>query len=497
VTAIRILGFAPDLDPAEPGILVDTDNVYPTLRGIGALPSPKDIGFPALTKRVVGGISLANVTGSVRTFAGTADRLYEAGASAWTDVSVTGGYTGSDDSRWRFAQFGNVTLATNKVDPMQSSTSGVFANLGGTPPKSALIETVGLAEGVFAFAADTNDGTDDLQDRWWSSAIGNHADWVPNIATQAANGRLVDTPEGIIGLKKFGIKIILYKERAMYIGEYMGPPIIWGMSLISNNIGAVSHEAVVDIGNAHIFAGYDDFYYFDGSRPVSIGSQVREFFRSDYSYTYRRKIMALHDWNRGIIHWFYPSSRSSTGLADKVITYNYRADKWARSDVATLLGVVGLTAEYPVSYNTQGPTWDQMGSFYATWDDLPQISYDSPFWLGDSSKPAFFSSGHKFFIMRGDPESSSIVTGDYGDHFRFSAIRDMRASYFSEPTVAKLTNFYRSVRGAPLVKGVTTTQQNGRFNVRRSSRWHRFRLDFTGPMEILGFDFDMVGRGKH
>jgi hypothetical protein len=51
--------------------------------------------------------------GSKRIVAGTQAKLWDVTASAWTDRSQAGGYTGLN--RWRFTMFGNNVLATNRA----------------------------------------------------------------------------------------------------------------------------------------------------------------------------------------------------------------------------------------------------------------------------------------------------------------------------------------------------------------------------------------------
>ena len=53
-----------------------------------------------------GAAVLTDTSGTRRTFAGTQTKLYELASGTWADVSRVGDYTGSDENRWSFAQFG-------------------------------------------------------------------------------------------------------------------------------------------------------------------------------------------------------------------------------------------------------------------------------------------------------------------------------------------------------------------------------------------------------
>jgi hypothetical protein len=124
-------GFTPNVDPTTPGAILACSNMIPTIRGMKAAPSPTPYGNPAFPTRVMGAATCELLTGAYRTFAGTATDLYEVVGNTNNNVSATaGGYAGGDN-RWRFAQFGNASLASNGQDPIQQSISaGKFEPIG-------------------------------------------------------------------------------------------------------------------------------------------------------------------------------------------------------------------------------------------------------------------------------------------------------------------------------------------------------------------------------
>src|SRR3989304_195052 len=125
---IPFTGYAPDLDPAMPGIITDLVDYYPTAKGYGAAPSTFNSGFNALASACLGGALIKKLGGSSRFFVGPAAALYEASAiPTYTDQSRVGGYSAGSDHRWSFAQFGNTSLAAIKSDTLQSSSAGAFA----------------------------------------------------------------------------------------------------------------------------------------------------------------------------------------------------------------------------------------------------------------------------------------------------------------------------------------------------------------------------------
>ena len=101
---IKLLGYAPDADESIPGILVNASGVVPSLRGMKGAPSPASSGMATLAATCVGSALLTKLDGTTRLIAGAPQKLYEAGASTWTDVSRAATYTTSTTGVWRFAQ---------------------------------------------------------------------------------------------------------------------------------------------------------------------------------------------------------------------------------------------------------------------------------------------------------------------------------------------------------------------------------------------------------
>ena len=292
-------GFAPDLDPTTPGIIVDCQMMVPTVKGMKGAASMIATQLPALPKQSIGAATVQLLSGTLRAFAGMADSIYESVGNAWTDVTrrsasgvlFAGGdplnarmgesnlaagtpipYKSTTDSTWRFDQFGNVTLAVNGADPIQqSATSGPFADIPGAP----IAEVIAVTQG-FVFVANVNDVTyGERPDGWWCSGIYDQTVWTPSIATQCVTARLIDTPGEITACRALGSNVVLYKGNSFYLGTYQGPPVVWGFTVVSNQIGVLSQEAVISIGTAHVFAGNDNFYIYDGTRPLDPASSAR------------------------------------------------------------------------------------------------------------------------------------------------------------------------------------------------------------------------------
>lgn len=480
---VPLQGYTPDLDPTGDGVVTACGNMIPTLRGLKAAPSAQNTVYPALAAECRGAAVLNRLDGQRRMFAGTAAKLYEGTAGTWTDVSRAVAYTTGAENRRRFAQFGNVSLCVNETDVLQGSTSGAFADIAGSP-KARIIETV--AGFVMLFA--TNDGVNDNPDGWWCSGLYDHTAWTPSLATQAANGRLLDSPGEIRAAKRLGSGIAAYKERSIYLGTYAGPPVIWGWQLIPGEIGALSQESVLDIGTAHLFIGQDDIWSFDGSRPVSIGTAVRNTFFADLHPSYRYRVQGFYDRAAKTAYWYYPSKNATAGAPDSCLVYHVPSDRWGRAD---------RSIQACVDYLSASTTYDSFGTVYGTYDAGPDLSFDSPYWFAAGQTPAVVNASAAVQTLTGTGAASFITTGDVGDDDVVTTLTGIRPRFLQSPTTGTAQGYIRQVEGDTLLSGGTSASlYDGRFDLFQGARRHRARLDFTGDVEVTALDFDLRARGR-
>ena len=475
------IGFSPDLDPATEGCITDCSNLIPNTKGLQAAPSLVSAGFSALASAAKGFAVVRKLDNTKRVFCGTDSNLYEASGTTWSSVGA--GYTLGTDTRWRFAQFGNVSVAASKETNIQGSSAGAFSALTGAP-KAGIVET--LNNQIFAF--NTDEGTyGDSPARWWCSAIGDENDWTPSSSTQSATNQLLDAPGPITAGRRLGDIIVVYKDRAMFIGQYVGVPLIWNFIHLPGNIGTPCQEAVVTTGTAHYFVGPDDFYVFDGSRAQPLQSPLRQWFFDNLDPQYASKIVSAYDSINGRIFWWFVS-KSGAGAIDKGICLHIQSGKWGRLDE---------NIEAAAEYFEPGMTYDDLGSSYSTYDDLPtDISYDSPFWNAGNGVLAVFKSDHIAYTYSGTPGASSLTTGLVGDGTSYTELLGVRPRFIVSPTSTNMEHFYSNLQSDSLtVGGASAYSTEGNYDILWSSRWHKVKLNFNGSHTIAGVDYNTSSGG--
>lgn len=348
--------YAPDRSPDSPGVIVAASGIRPSVNGFMQWPIRFAHGWAALAATPTS--AYLHITGTnSRIIAGTTTKLYElsltgGGTYTVTDVSLGGGsytapsYTGSssvpdaDPGPWCFTSFGAYVLASCKFTSniqVQASKGAAFTAIADSPECSTMCTFKNFIIcgnfGTYGAVTGVNDGV-----AW--SALGDHTSWVPDAATQAGYQQLVDVPGRIVCVKPLGDAVVVYKENAIWLMRYVGPPTIFAFQLVDNKTGALaaadSYTPVVDIGGAHIFIAKDAICSFDGNRVTRISDGVisKRFTTTLGITTSFNSGPITHDPVRGdLIFW---TTTDTNGIADGGFAsimygcpcYNYKMGKW-------------------------------------------------------------------------------------------------------------------------------------------------------------------------
>lgn len=475
MAAVRLLGLAPDMDQSTPGMLTECNYVIPSYRGMKAAPQAVDVSIAALAAAARGLATLQLLDGSLRVFAGTQTKLYEASGATWNDVSKVGDYTGSSESRWSFAQFGNVSLASDGVEVIQySDTSGDFDDISGAP-----IAKIIFAVNGFVMALNYNDGTS-TPDGWYCSAFQDYTDWTPSPSTQCTTGRLFGIPGPFTAGIRFGSDALAFKRGGLYLGRYAGTPVVWQWSEIPGQTGCVGQEALCDVSTDStamiFFVGPDNFYIYDGTRPVPVGTgKVRRYWLNRVSQTFIYKTICAYDYLDRNVYIFYPSVGSATGALDECLVFNVQTQMWGKAD---------RTVEAVNQYQSGGLTWDGLGTAYSTWDDLPEIPYDSPFWTSGTRLLSAFDSSHQLQQFTGIGENAQFQTGFYGMDDAYTTCQGLTPRFFVKPDTSYCIFTYKNDWGDVTSTAGTTYYYENKYDIVSDARWHQFTISSTGNMEV-------------
>ena len=470
---VPLLSWTPDADPTIPGVVVDVENMLPTTRGyapdyeltdtvfsVGTLPS---------TCRGANYVRFASRTSLA--FLGTETAVYAAVGGTLVDLSRATAYTAVNYNYlgWRFAAFGDVALCVSLQNQLQASSdphgSVDFANVSGAPAGGTMV-----VQSNFVMLGGFFGGSWPYGDGWWCSALEDYTDWTPDVATQCTQGRLLQTPGGIIRLIAFGNYIIAFKNNSMLRGTYIGAPLVWRWDVISTSVGLVGHDAVCDAEGVLYWLAEDGFYRFAGGAPQKIASAPWRWFQATvYDTLVLSETQSHWDPARRVVRWYYRGTLS--GTIDSGLAYHPETDRWGRF-TKTIEWAINSYYEY-CGLSTAGETYNRVLNAAVVVD-----------------------SDHALQCYATTVADSSFTTGDIGDDDAVTGNFKARVRYVQAPTTSSATHYHRMVLSDALTTGTTTTRSDGKYDVSHAARWHRLKFEQTGMAEPIGFSTDIKPAGR-
>lgn len=333
-------------------------------------------------------------------------------------------------------------------------------------------------------------------DFWFASGIYDHTQWdYTNQQTLCAYGQLIDTPGPITAGTSLGPNAILFKSNSMYFGTQTGYPIGWEFQAVSKNVGAPCQEAVVNTGTSLFFIGPDDFYAYQGNGlPAPIGHGVRRWFFNTLNPSYKDKMSSFYDQDQRVIYWGFVSNQSESGDIDTCIAYNWTTNTWGRIN----LGMQGF-----VQILNGQITYNGLGELYTDWDNLPNVSFDSSFWINFRLTPGYFDTSNTLQALAGTSNTATITTCAFGDDMYYTGMQQFRMRFKQEPTSGTALWQGRTTLG--LIDPTKINTQNtgpfvvsdARFDVDYTARWHNLIISFDGDFEMLQWYPVLVKRGSN
>lgn len=264
--------YRPESADLDPSILVSVDQFIPNIDGSFRTQYPVVASTAANLSAVAKNAFLAEkLDGTVRLIVGSLTKLYELSGTSWTDRSAGGGSYTTSTQGWSFAQLDDTTIAVNKENGIQTSSSGAFAALGaGSPALCCAISNDALALwNIVKGGVDTPNGLS-------ISDIGNISQFTPaaDYSNLSYYTEVTDTPgEGTAAIA-FGDMIVFFKRRGVYTARFVGAPLIWDVQCIERKIGCFGKDACVVAGDILYFADDHGVWSFDGSSIQSLTDRI-------------------------------------------------------------------------------------------------------------------------------------------------------------------------------------------------------------------------------
>lgn len=186
---------------------------------------------------------------------------------------------------------------------------------------------------VLAFGANAIGSSvlDPMLVRW--SDQENITDWTPTALNQAGDLRLSHGSE-ISTAIQVRQEVLIWTDQAMYSLQFLGAPVVWGSTLLADNVSIIGPNSAVVASGVSYWMGIDKFYKYDGT-VSTLRCDLRQYIFNDINFTQRYQVFAGTNEGFNEVWWFYCSTDST--VVDKYVIYNYAEDVW-------YYGTMGRTA---------------------------------------------------------------------------------------------------------------------------------------------------------
>jgi hypothetical protein len=202
----------------------------------------------------------------------------------------------------------------------------------------------------FVLAFGANDIGTTVQDpmliRW--SDQEDAINWTPAATNQAGSLRLSHGSEIVTALQSRQ-EILVWTDSSMYSMQYVGAPIVWGATLVGENISIVSQNAVAYASGAAYWMGTDKFYKYDG-RTQTLRCDLRQYIFSDINRDQFDQVIAGTNEGFNEVWWFYCSADASQN--DRYVVYNYVEDIWFYGQMSRSAWLDSGLRDYPIAAAT-------------------------------------------------------------------------------------------------------------------------------------------------
>jgi len=204
----------------------------------------------------------------------------------------------------------------------------------------------------FVFAFGTNDplsSTPTVQDpmliRW--SDQESVADWTPTATNQAGSVRLSHGATIVTAIQTRQ-EIVVWTDSTLYSLQYLGPPYVWGVQLLGDNISILGQNAVAQASGVVYWMGTDKFYSYDG-RVNTLNCDLRKFIYQDINLGQNQQVFGSTNEGFNEVWWFYCSANSTA--IDKYVVYNYLENTWYYGTMGRTAWLDSGLRDYPIAAN--------------------------------------------------------------------------------------------------------------------------------------------------
>lgn len=227
----------------------------------------------------------------------------------------------------------------------------------------------------FVIAFGVNDYGSSIQNpmliRW--SDQEDATNWTPSATNQAGSLTLSHGSQ-IIAYMQVRQEILVFTDTSLYSLQYLAPPIVWGSTLLADNISIVSDRAAATAAGVTFWMGSDKFYVYDG-KVSTLSCDLRQYVFEDFNETQSDQVFASTVEKFNEVWWFYCSSSSNT--IDRYVVFNYLEKIWYYGTIERTAWIdAGIISHYPIAAGSNKLLYQEIGTDDMSGDEtLPIEAY--------------------------------------------------------------------------------------------------------------------------
>ena len=308
--------------------------------------------------------------------------------------------------------------------------------------------------------------------------------WYPDITNQAGSVRLSHGSQIVTAIQTRQ-EIFVLTDSAAYSLQYLGPPYVWGVQLLSENTTIIGPNAAVLASGVIYWMGIDKFYMYDG-RVQTLSCDLRRFVFQNINYYQNEQVYCSTVEGFNEVWWFYVSGTENQ--INSYVVYNYLEKNWYYGTMARTAWLDTTLQNNPIAATYNGYLLNQEDGVddNETGTPAPIDAYisSSEFDVGDGDHFVFIDRILPDLTFSGSTsgtspittmtlyaltDSGSGVTQTYNNNVAYTAAYNITEEFTGQ--------VYTRIRGRQMIlkmesNKVGTTWQLGapRFNMRPDGR---------------------------
>ena len=213
------------------------------------------------------------------------------------------------------------------------------------PTVQNFITVSDISRFVLAFGCnDVGSATQDPMLIRWSDQE-DPVNWEVTATTQAGSIRLSMGSE-IVSVLQTRQELLTFTDTALYSVQFLGPPYIWGASILGDNLSIMSKRSAALASGIVFWMGVDKFYRYDG-RVSTLRCDLRQYIFDDINPEQAAQVFCGTNEGFNEVWWFYCSAGST--VVDRYVIYNYVEDIWYYGNMARTAWLDTGLQSYPVA----------------------------------------------------------------------------------------------------------------------------------------------------